>query len=45
MKVGLTLPQGCDREYLGLEPGRAWQRTVCSAGFHTREGANLTQSL
>ncbi len=28
MKVGLTLPQGCDREYLGLEPERAWQRTV-----------------
>jgi F420-dependent oxidoreductase-like protein len=28
MKVGLTLPQGCDREYLGLEPGHAWQRTV-----------------
>ncbi len=28
MKVGLTLPQGCDREYLGLEPGHAWQRTI-----------------
>jgi F420-dependent oxidoreductase-like protein len=28
MKVGLTLPQGCDREYLGLEPRAAWHRTV-----------------
>jgi alkanesulfonate monooxygenase SsuD/methylene tetrahydromethanopterin reductase-like flavin-dependent oxidoreductase (luciferase family) len=28
MKVGLTLPQGCDREYLGVEPRRAWARTV-----------------
>jgi len=28
MKVGLTLPQGCDREYLGLDPETAWRRTV-----------------
>lgn len=28
MKVGLTLPQGCDREYLGLDPLEAWRRTV-----------------
>ena len=28
MEVGLTLPQGCDREYLGLDPGTAWQRTL-----------------
>ena len=28
MRVGLTLPQGCDREYLGVEPRRAWERTV-----------------
>jgi alkanesulfonate monooxygenase SsuD/methylene tetrahydromethanopterin reductase-like flavin-dependent oxidoreductase (luciferase family) len=28
MKAGLTLPQGCDREYLGLDPVRAWERTV-----------------
>ena len=28
MKLGLTLPQGCDREYLGLDPGTAWQRTL-----------------
>ncbi len=28
MKIGLTLPQGCDREYLGLDPATAWERTV-----------------
>jgi F420-dependent oxidoreductase-like protein len=28
MKVGLTLPQGCDREYLGLDAATAWQRTI-----------------
>jgi F420-dependent oxidoreductase-like protein len=28
MEVGLTLPQGCDREYLGLDPATAWQRTL-----------------
>ena len=28
MKLGLTLPQGCDREYLGMEPADAWRRTV-----------------
>jgi alkanesulfonate monooxygenase SsuD/methylene tetrahydromethanopterin reductase-like flavin-dependent oxidoreductase (luciferase family) len=28
MKAGLTLPQGCDREYLGLDPETAWQRTI-----------------
>jgi F420-dependent oxidoreductase-like protein len=28
MKVGLTLPQGCDREYLGVEPRAAWERTI-----------------
>lgn len=28
MKVGLTLPQGCDREFLGLDPATAWQRTI-----------------
>jgi len=33
MKVGLTLPQGCDREYLGLDPRTAWQRTVDVAGI------------
>jgi F420-dependent oxidoreductase-like protein len=28
MKLGLTLPQGCDREFLGLDPATAWRRTV-----------------
>jgi F420-dependent oxidoreductase-like protein len=28
VKIGITLPQGCDREYLGLDPRRAWERTV-----------------
>ena len=28
MKLGLTLPQGCDREYLGVDPATAWRRTV-----------------
>jgi len=31
VKVGITLPQGCDREYLGVEPGVAWTRTVEAA--------------
>jgi F420-dependent oxidoreductase-like protein len=28
VKIGLTLPQGCDREYLGMEAATAWTRTV-----------------
>ena len=28
MKVGLTLPQGCDREYLGMDAATAWKRTL-----------------
>jgi len=28
MRLGLTLPQGCDREYLGLDPATAWSRTI-----------------
>jgi alkanesulfonate monooxygenase SsuD/methylene tetrahydromethanopterin reductase-like flavin-dependent oxidoreductase (luciferase family) len=28
MKIGLTLPQGCDREYIGLDPRDAWRRTI-----------------
>jgi len=28
VKLGLTLPQGCDREYLGLDAATAWRRTV-----------------
>ncbi len=31
MKVGLTLPQGCDREFLGLDGATAWRRTVAAA--------------
>lgn len=31
MKIGITLPQGCDREYLGLGPELAWERTVEAA--------------
>jgi alkanesulfonate monooxygenase SsuD/methylene tetrahydromethanopterin reductase-like flavin-dependent oxidoreductase (luciferase family) len=28
VKVGITLPQGCDREFLGLDGPTAWARTV-----------------
>jgi alkanesulfonate monooxygenase SsuD/methylene tetrahydromethanopterin reductase-like flavin-dependent oxidoreductase (luciferase family) len=28
VKIGLTLPQGCDREYLGMDAATAWARTV-----------------
>src|SRR5438552_901840 len=28
MKIGVTLPQGCDREFLGVEARVAWRRTV-----------------
>jgi alkanesulfonate monooxygenase SsuD/methylene tetrahydromethanopterin reductase-like flavin-dependent oxidoreductase (luciferase family) len=28
MRLGISLPQGCDREYIGLSPGQAWQRTI-----------------
>lgn len=31
MKAGLTLPQGCDREFLGLGPEEAWERTLAVA--------------
>jgi alkanesulfonate monooxygenase SsuD/methylene tetrahydromethanopterin reductase-like flavin-dependent oxidoreductase (luciferase family) len=31
MKVGITLPQGCDREYLGLDGPTAWARTLEAA--------------
>src|SRR5262249_53218443 len=33
MKLGLSLPQGCDREYLGVDPVTAWRRTVEVARF------------
>ena len=28
MQIGLTLPQGCDREFLGLDAATAWRRTI-----------------
>ena len=28
MKIGLTLPQGCDREFLGMDARHAWERTI-----------------
>jgi F420-dependent oxidoreductase-like protein len=28
MKLGISLPQGCDREYVGLDARDAWERTV-----------------
>jgi F420-dependent oxidoreductase-like protein len=28
VKIGLTLPQGCDREYLGMDARQAWRRTI-----------------
>ena len=31
MKLGISLAQGCDREYLDLDPRTAWERTVASA--------------
>ena len=31
VKVGVTLPQGCDREYVGLDGPTAWARTVEAA--------------
>jgi alkanesulfonate monooxygenase SsuD/methylene tetrahydromethanopterin reductase-like flavin-dependent oxidoreductase (luciferase family) len=31
MKVGITLPQGCDREHLGLDGPTAWARTLDAA--------------
>ena len=28
MRLGISLPQGCDREYIGLSPDQAWRRTI-----------------
>jgi alkanesulfonate monooxygenase SsuD/methylene tetrahydromethanopterin reductase-like flavin-dependent oxidoreductase (luciferase family) len=28
VQIGLTLPQGCDREFQGLDPATAWRRTI-----------------
>jgi alkanesulfonate monooxygenase SsuD/methylene tetrahydromethanopterin reductase-like flavin-dependent oxidoreductase (luciferase family) len=38
MKLGLTLPQGCDREYLGLDPATAWSRTLDVARLAEQAG-------
>jgi F420-dependent oxidoreductase-like protein len=38
MKIGLTLPQGCDREYVGMEPREAWDRTVDVAQWAEQRG-------
>jgi alkanesulfonate monooxygenase SsuD/methylene tetrahydromethanopterin reductase-like flavin-dependent oxidoreductase (luciferase family) len=31
VKVGVTMPQGCDREYVGLDGPSAWARTLDAA--------------
>jgi F420-dependent oxidoreductase-like protein len=31
VKLGMSLPQGCDREYIGIDPQEAWRRTVAIA--------------
>jgi alkanesulfonate monooxygenase SsuD/methylene tetrahydromethanopterin reductase-like flavin-dependent oxidoreductase (luciferase family) len=31
VKVGVTLPQGCDREFVGLDGRTAWARTIDAA--------------
>ena len=38
MKIGLTLPQGCDREFLGLDAATAWNRTIEVARWAERRG-------
>jgi len=38
MKLGLSLPQGCDREYLGVDPATAWRRTVEVARWGEDQG-------
>jgi F420-dependent oxidoreductase-like protein len=38
VKIGLTLPQGCDREYLGMDAATAWARTVDVARFAEERG-------
>jgi len=38
VRVGLTLPQGCDREYLGMDAASAWQRTVDVARWAEDQG-------
>lgn len=38
MRVGLTLPQGCDREYLGIDAASAWRRTTEVASMADQAG-------
>jgi F420-dependent oxidoreductase-like protein len=38
VKVGLTLPQGCDREFLGIDPEEAWRSTVEIAQYAEESG-------
>ncbi|HEY7970018.1 MAG TPA: TIGR03560 family F420-dependent LLM class oxidoreductase, partial [Candidatus Limnocylindrales bacterium] len=38
MRLGLSLPQGCDREYLGVDPATAWRRTVEVARWGEDQG-------
>jgi F420-dependent oxidoreductase-like protein len=38
VKIGLTLPQGCDREYLGMEARQAWESTVAVAQWAEAQG-------
>ena len=45
MKIGLTLPQGCDREYLGVDAATAWQRTVEVARWAEDTGLRVALGL
>jgi F420-dependent oxidoreductase-like protein len=38
VKIGLTLPQGCDREYLGMGGREAWERTIDVAQWAEERG-------
>ncbi len=38
MRVGLTLPQGCDREYLGMDATTAWKKTMAVASTADEAG-------
>ena len=38
MNIGLTLPQGCDREFMGLDAATAWTRTIEVAQWAERRG-------
>jgi alkanesulfonate monooxygenase SsuD/methylene tetrahydromethanopterin reductase-like flavin-dependent oxidoreductase (luciferase family) len=38
VKIGLTLPQGCDREFLGMDAATAWSRTLDVARWAEARG-------